>query len=136
MLEMPDAVPEARCVGHRKLLYLEKLFAAFLLAGPQILGRLRGRILTLVNISEEEGHLVGYRTARRGLEELLVFWLPAVFRVAFSVRECYWEGRVEGTGKMVFVTLSHCLLLLVQLLGKDATKEPYVRTISCALLTW
>jgi hypothetical protein len=125
-------------VGHRKLLYLEKLFATLLLAGPQVGEQLRGRLQSLNRSPGElSADLQTQRQTLLALEAVLTFWLPAVFRVGFLVRQSYWAGRDAGSGNLVYSVLGHCLLLLVQLLGPlNASKDNYVRTLSCALLTW
>ena len=134
LLEVEDPVPGGKCVGHRKLLYLEKLFAALLVAGPNVIGQLRGRI-SGIQIVGPDG--AGYRTALLGLEALLTFWIPAAFRIGVQVRHASWEGRSLGGGKKVFSMLGQTLHLLVHLIGVGtASGDPYVRTISCALKTW
>ena len=71
------------------------------------------------------------------LQALLGFWLPAAFKLGHMVSEAGWESRAEGSGKGVFAMLGQCLMLLIHLFGPAvAVKENYVRTLSCALVTW
>ena len=81
--------------------------------------------------------MLGYINALVGLQAIHQFWLPAAFRMGYLVIEASWNGRTAGGGKQVFPMLGQKLQLLVQLLGVGSvSRDSYVRTISCALLTW
>ena len=126
-----------KCVGHRKLLYLEKLFAALLLAAPNVRVQQQQRCDSLVSSTQApNANAKNMLKVLSGLRMLLEFWLPAAFRMGFLVRSCCWEGRQQGSGAMAFSTIGQCLLLLVQLLGVKAAKNEYVRTLSIAILFW
>ena len=136
LLEVADPMTGVKCVGHRKLLYSEKLFAALLVAGPPILGQLAGRLTGLTGQAVDD-KMLGYINALVGLQALLQFWLPAAFRMGYMVREASWNGRTAGGGKQVFSMFGQALQLLVHLLGVcSASRDSYVRTVSCALLAW
>ncbi len=59
-------------MGHRKLLYLEKIFAVLLVAGPPELGQLAGHLAGNSGPSVDE-KMMGYRDALLGLQGLLEF---------------------------------------------------------------
>ena len=137
LLETSTPAAGDRCVGHRKLLYLEKLFAAILLAAPAVRLLIRSRIQGLE--SGRENMAASLRTRLKivkGLQILLDYWLPAAFRIGYLVRSCCWEGRQQGSCDLAHSATGQCLLLMIQLIGSKAANDPYCRTLSCAMLFW
>ena len=53
LLEHPDAVAGTVAVAHRKLLYIEKIFATLLIAAPRLSGQLKTQVETLTARSED-----------------------------------------------------------------------------------
>lgn len=149
----------------RKVLYLEKLFAALLLAGRDVLPALRtrrrevesrhtavvmawkarkwSRSASMAHVrggSEEEAEPVVSLELRvlRGLESLLAFYVPALFGLGVLVRQCTWEGRPDQSvkGDVARKVLEQTLAILVHLYSDWEAKEEYVRTIAVALMLW
>ena len=130
--------------SHRKVLYLEKLFATLLVSGGDVRSLLESQI---------HHHLGLWRTAKRSepgtpmplklkllraLKDLLFYWVPAVFSLGVKVRECAWEGRPGGTatGAIARRVLQHAILLQCQLRRAWDARDEYCRTMSVALLLW
>ena len=66
-----------------------------------------------------------------------MFWLPTIFRMGYLVRSSYGEGRQADTGVLAENIPNQTTLLLIQLFGQEkASKNEYVRNMSCKLLTW
>jgi hypothetical protein len=144
------ALVENDCAGvgdailaQRKLLFLEKLFASMLLGAPLVRDHLKAR-LRAEQATADAARQGGERP--RGvllrllgaLHDLLDFWLPAVFRIGYLARCCTWEGRTPNSAVTALELLEQTLVLLVRLTAKSSgkTADPYVRTISAALLAW
>ena len=137
----PVAGQEVRC--HRKLAYIERMFAALLLAGQALRPRLVSGLTQIGAVFRD-----GVPSIREvecfehsvllGLHHLLCFWLPAVFSVGHKVRRCTWEGRPGGTvrGDTAKLVLQQCLGLMMQLQADWECKEEYTRSLSVALLSW
>jgi hypothetical protein len=145
LLENTNHQVGANVLGHRKMLYLEKLFATLLLASPRIQGLLQARLVELRNaIASTDGatnqaNVVRVRNLLQlllGLDVLVTFFLPAIFRVGFLVRSCTWDGRPAQTASMALNVLEQCMVLLVHLVPGSPQKNEYVRTLSVAILTW
>ena len=141
LLENVDVAAGQKVVAARKLLFIEKLFAALLLAAPRIREQMAQRIQAL----RDEGSIGGQgASARRrvllkvlvALQQLLNFWLPAVFRIGYLTRCCTWEGNTLGSSERARGLLEDCLLLLVHLCHDPDGKTEYVRKISVTLATW
>ena len=148
LIEYPGAAVGQKTVAQRKLLYLEKLFGALLLAGPMlrdqvensinvIAGRVEAPLSTsTAEILEERAKHQNLLTTLVALQDLLQFWLPAVFRAGWMVRCCTWEGRAAGTAMKARHLLEEILVQLIHLLDDYEAKNEYVRTLAVALLTW
>jgi hypothetical protein len=120
-------------IAQRKLLYLEKLFASILLGAPQLRAQLRTRVQQLRRLApEQRGFQLKLLVA---LQDLLDFWMPAVFRMGYLTRTCTWDGRGSGSATIALEVLQEVLVMLVYLTA-DRGSDPYVRTISVALLSW
>ena len=104
LLESPLHAVGVRVVAQRKLLYLEKLVAALLLAAPNLREQLDNRITVLKGqVSTWVFDVDGERRRRllallEGLSSLLNFYLPCLFQLGYLVRCCTWEGRSKGSG--------------------------------------
>ena len=143
LLENPISIVGAKVVAQRKLLFLEKLIASLLLATPRIKEQLNQRISSIEMELSQSGSgssLWGPKqcllSLLRGMRSLLLFFLPAIFRVGYLVRCCTWEGRARGTGATAKDALEQIFVLLVHLLGDTAKSNNYVRSLSVALFTW
>jgi hypothetical protein len=71
-----------------------------------------------------------------GLQVLLQFYLPLVFRIGYLVRCCTWEGKPRASGDTAKHVLQEVLITLVHLLNDVHAKNEYVRTLAVALMTW
>lgn len=147
--------------SERKVLYLEKLFGAMLLAGqvvlPMIQARLRQlqeehreRVAALRNLDPNRicecdedirafpPHVHMSLQQLLGLRNLLEHYLPLMFSLGYRVRTCAWEGRADGTVKGIVAkgVLQHCFLTQLHLLQDWTCKAEYTKTMACALLAW
>ena len=123
--------------SHRKVLYLEKLFAALLLCRPHVGDQLRARVEALRRSTSTR--ICAYSVQLLfGLHDLVFFYVPALLQLGFKVRECAWNGRPEGQvrGDTARGVLEHALLIQVHLLQDWSARTEYVKTISCALACW
>jgi hypothetical protein len=144
LVESPLHATGVRQVAQRKLLYLEKLFASLLIATPRIRDQLRQRVVDIQQAIDEDSIedaidltiKKSFLVILKGLKDLLDFYLPAVFRIGYLVRCCTWEGRARGTGEKAKQILEEVLIILMHLQQDFQAKDPYVRTIAVALLTW
>ena len=93
--------------AHRKVLYMEKMFAALLLTAPDVRLQLRMRITSLgsqLTSATSSGHAssshqTGSRLALElllSVQRLLQVYVPALFALGYKVRECTWNGRRDG----------------------------------------
>ena len=122
--------------SHRRVLYMEKLFAALLLGRGHVLDHLRARVAVSRGAG---GSLRNYANQLlEGLHDLLTFYAPALLHLGYKVRECTWNGRPDGPvkGDTARVVLEQCLLLQVHLLEDWRARTSYVRTIALALTVW
>ena len=120
--------------SHRRVLYMEKLFAALLLSRDHVLDQLRAR-LTAYRTSGAD--LRNYACQLlQGLHELLTCYAPALLHLGYKLRECTWNGRPDGPvkGDTARVLLEQCLLLQAHLQSDWRARTPYVRTIALALV--
>ena len=143
LLEVPDMVDGQKVVAQRKLLYLEKLFAALLLATPSVRSQLANRVKMLrEDLATCNEGTPGVENKRAlfsvlsGLSSVLTFYLPVALRLGYLARECTWEGRVPNSSKTARMLLEEVLLVLVHVLDDAAAKTEYVRTVAIALITW
>ena len=121
--------------NHPKLIVIEKMLAALLLATQDIRAQLRQKITlspgradqAALNTQDGLGIL-------RGQISLLNYSLPSIFVVGHLVQSCTWAGRADGSGIVARCVLQRCVGLLVDVAGSAAAKMDYVRTICCALL--
>jgi hypothetical protein len=97
--------PGVLVVAQRKLLHLEKLFTALLIGAPRLQDQLKSKIEQVrTMLSQVDGDVVEEFKCKKmlnllvGLQYLLTFYLPAVFRAGYLVRCCTWEGRANGSG--------------------------------------
>ena len=134
MLEAGNPAVGDSVVAQRKLLYIEKLFAALLLAAPRIRLQLEDKIRRLQSATDEAS--TNHLAVLVGLRNLLNFYLPAVFRLGYLVRTCTWDGRASGSAVKAREVMEQSLLLLTSLLPDTACKNEYVRTLCVALATW
>ena len=148
-----------RC--ERKVLYLEKLFGALLVAGAVVLshletrlGLVRERYRQQCQIRGNQGSCRNYDTISgwdnylptgsvelrvlSGLHTLLTKYLPLVFSLGYRVRRCAWEGRVDGTVKGIVAkgVIEHCFVTQLHLLQDWECKAEYTKSLACALLSW
>ena len=125
----------ARIYNHPKLIIIEKTIAVLLLAAPDIRAQLRPKITLFLGRADQAAPNTqdGLRILR-GLESLLIYYLPAIFVVAHLVRSCTWAGRANGSLIVATCVLPRCVGLLGDLAALAAAKMDYVRTICCALL--
>ena len=70
------------------------------------------------------------------LDDLLSYFIPAVFVVGWMVRDCYWLHRTRGTGVHARRTLEYVYCLLLQLQESLGRASEYLRSIGAALLSW
>lgn len=141
LLESPLHAVGVRVVAQRKLLYLEKVVAALLLATPNLRLQLDNRINDLQGqlsngVDDEAGQRRRLLVLLKGLSSLLNFYLPCLFRLGFFVRCCTWEGHARGSGAIAKKICEEVLVVLIHLLKDKQAKNEYVRTLSIALLTW
>ena len=147
-----------RVSAKKRIVYMEKLVAALLLVHHEVTAELDAAIhVTEVNFRNHEraGHssfrsagnpdyfviakdLAAKLKVLRALKELFTFWCPALFRLGYMVRQCYWEGRPGGTvtGRTAYSVLVGCLLLQTHLLDDWDGRTEYVRTMAVAVATW
>jgi hypothetical protein len=130
----------------KKVRYVETLFATLLVASWEV----RAELQEVWELAAGEGDTEssassGTRnsescsdTVLGGLRSLLLVWLPAVFSLGCSVRDCYWLGGPSGTHKGCHAkdVLAQCLALQVSLQHDWEAKTEYTRTVSCALSVW
>ena len=67
---------------------------------------------------------------------LLTEYAPACLYLGTLVRQCHWVLRQPGSGVHAQQALQTALLLLLRLLGDEAHKEEYVRSLAVALTLW
>lgn len=132
---------EAGCkvVAQRKLLFLEKLFASVLLGGPRVKEQLANRIQQLQQQDSTPASAANVELllkVLKALSLLINFFLPAVFRVGFKVRNCTWAGRKANSGVWAREVMEEVVILLIHLLQDVDCKNEYVRTLSVAIATW
>ena len=68
------------------------------------------------------------------LELLLVEFVPCLFTIGLSVRECHWALQKPRTGARARNVLSFCLGYLLAL--EKSHRNEYCRVLSMALVTW
>ena len=68
------------------------------------------------------------------MELLLGEYVPCLFTIGLSVRECYWSLQQPNTGARARQILSFCLTYLLAL--EKSYRNEYCRVISMTLLTW
>ena len=68
------------------------------------------------------------------LHLLVTVYVPCLFNLGMSVRECYWCLQQPNTGARARDVLSFCLAFLLAL--EKSEKNEYCRVIAMALLTW
>ena len=133
-----------KVVAQRKLLFLEKMFGALLIAAPrfrlQLVDRIRSVQSEVDGGDRSDAALIERKKMLlkilKALQALVSFYLPAIFRVGYLVRCCTWEGRAARSSGNVRDVLEEVLLILVHLLQDNEAKNEYVRTLSVTLLTW
>jgi hypothetical protein len=140
-LENTDHAVGKAVHGHRRLLYLEKLFAAIMLAAPRVKQQAVERLQQMGDLPpssdvDEQRRRDTYMEILRGIDSLINFYLPACFRVGYLVRCCTWDGRPAGTAEFAMNVLQQCCVLLVHMLDDPNAKNEYVRTIAVAILSW
>jgi hypothetical protein len=135
-LETVDAAGTAMARSHRRVLYMEKLFASLLLGRGHVLEHLRARLTAY----RQHGRSLRIYAIQllEGLHDLLTFYAPALLQLGYKVRECTWNGRPDGPvkGDTARVLLEQCLVLQVHLQEDWRARTSYVRTIALALATW
>ena len=140
ILENMDLKVGQKVVAQRKLLFLEKMYGALLVAAPRLRAQLSERIRGLSQEQEAGGGLQKKKKVLlvilKALQDLVCFYLPAIFRVGYLVRCCTWEGREPRSSGKVREALEEVLLLLVHMLKDTCAKNEYVRTVAVTLLTW
>lgn len=70
------------------------------------------------------------------MELLITQYVPALFVVGHTVRNCNWDSRETGTGVRAKEVLYNCLHILLRLSGEGSHGVEYIRTILCAVMTW
>jgi hypothetical protein len=68
------------------------------------------------------------------LELLLGEYIPCLFSIGLSVRECHWALQKPSTGSRARTVLSFCLGYLLAL--EKSHRNEYCRVISMAVVTW
>ena len=137
LLETPNHFVGAKVVAQRKLLYLEKLIASLLVATPRLKDQLVVRIQQLKEqiASSDEVDSMQLQKRKRflnileGLQVLLSFYLPLVFRIGYLVRSCTWEGRARGTGEKAKHVLEEVFVTLIHLLSDTQAKNEYIKQL-------
>ena len=78
------------------------------------------------------------RALLSGLENLLTFYVPALFIIGLGVRDLTWDGGLTGSvkGDKARVVLLQSLSLMVHLLQDWGCRSEYTKTLSVALLQW
>jgi hypothetical protein len=141
LLENSEHVVGATVLGHRKELYLEKLFAAMLLGAPRVRALINDRVNNFRSAppavsDDDRRRRECFLTLLRGMDVLLNFYLPAVFRLGYHARCCTWDGRARNTATSALNVMEQSCVLLVHLLHDSAAKNEYVRTLSVAIVSW
>ena len=121
--------------SYRRVLFMEKMFAALLLCKDRVLDLVNAQLRTT---RDTEGPVSSGASLIQGLHELLTFYVPALFNLGYQVRQCTWEGRPDGRvkGDTARGILEHCVVLQTHLQEDWVGRTHYVRTMSLALLTW
>jgi hypothetical protein len=70
------------------------------------------------------------------MDLLITQYVPALFVVGHTVRNCNWDSRDPGTGVRAKEVLYNCLHILLKLSGEGSHGVEYIRTILCAVMTW
>ena len=142
LLECPLHAIGVKVVAQRKLLYPEKFIASLLLATPKLRFQLQNRVNDLrQQLGEGLSEVDNQRTKRLlvlldGLQSLLNFYLPCIFRIGYLVRCCTWDGRVRGSGEKAKQICEDVLVILVHLLKDKQAKNEYIRTLAVTVFTW
>ena len=113
LLENTDHAVGKAVHGHRRLLYLEKLFAAIMLAAPRLKQQAAERLQQMGDLppssdADEQRRRDTYMEILRGIDSLINFYLPACFRVGYFVRCCTWDGRPAGTAEFAMNVVQQC----------------------------
>ena len=140
--------------AHRKVLYMEKVFAALFLTARDVQLQLESKIATVgshvvpsgTDVATTSNQVPGSsETGSRLTHELLLsvqrllqVYVPALFILGHKVRQCTWEGRPDGVvkGDTARDILRQCLLLQAHLQADWTAREEYVRSLGVALLMW
>ena len=110
---------------------LEQMIVAMYL----IHGERRQEIRDLVNQTKSDfGDDSNMHKHARCLEVLLSEYVPSLFTIGLSVRECYWDLQALHTGARARDVLAFCLNYLLAL--EKSHRNEYCRVISMALLHW
>ena len=132
----------------RKVLYMEKMFAALYLNAADLLPLARDCMRLPATGARHPDQASSSRdpvdptveatTVRVALCDLLEFYAPALLRLGFLVRQCTWQGGPQGTvkGDTAQHILRACLLLQVHLQQDWEAEQEYTRTLAVALLMW
>ena len=143
LLELVD-VPRAgtRFTTHRKIVAMEKTFAAMLVRRTTMLAVLDHAYVRVDapddGLSTDDAVDHGRSLLFEGLRQLLEFWIPAVFHLGLKVRQCYWNGAPGGSvrGGRAREILMQALVMQAHLRRDHHASEEYTRTLSVALLMW
>ena len=145
----------------RRVLFMEKLFAALYLLRREMLRLVQERLRqhapgtgtrTAEGVSSsadrprgdgppsdpEDAPSASGRVLQVAVRDLLDFYVPAMVRIGFLVRQCTWCGGPQGTvrGTTAREILHNCLLLQVHLQQDWEAQAEYTRTMAVALLMW
>ena len=118
-----------------KLIVMEKISAALMLATPRILRRYRRKAQAATAISGRDTAHADRAAVANAVLHLLSEWCPLLLYLGHVVRECNWSGENNGTGSRAQEVLQLTLCLLRRLRrGPRDTLLKYKRTIMCTLL--
>ena len=126
---------------HRRVLFMEKMIAAILLARPRVLPHVEAMLSNLETDTDRLRYPAKYSYALNilsGIRSLLLFYAPLLLHLGYIVRQCTWCGRPDGSvrGDTARSLLEYCLLIQTHVLQDWQCSTNYVRTISLALLSW
>ena len=127
--------PGCTILSYPKLIVMEKIIAALMLATPRILRPYRRKAQAATAISGRNTAHANRAAVANAVLHLLSEWCPLLLYLGHVVRECNWSGENNRTGSRAqeVLQLSSCLLRRLRR-GPCDTVLKYERTIMCTLL--
>ena len=127
--------PGSTILSYPKLIVMEKIIAALMLATPRILRPYRRKAQAATAISGRDTAYANRAAVANAVLHLLSEWCPLLLYLGHLVWECNWSGENNSTGSRAQEVLQLSLCLLRRLRrGPCDTVLKYERTIMCTLL--